>query len=99
MRTFQTHLRQAIDLRGETVKGLARKWRPESVEPARRMIQKYLSGAVVPTRETRDELAAALNVPATMLPISEGQEQLLADLMAEVQRLSAVQQQILERVA
>ncbi len=83
-----------------SVRALAKAWRPMSVEPSRRMIQKYLAGDVVPTEPTRDELAAALGVPASMLPLShDSQASMLADLMAAVQRIENLERKILERVA
>ena len=97
---FRTHLRQAMDMKSETTKGLARKWRPSSVEPARRQLQKYLSGDVTPTEATRDELARALGVPPSMLPLSaDSQSDLLADLMAAVRRIENLERTILEKVA
>jgi hypothetical protein len=40
-------------------RALARMWKPEDPETARRAIRRYLSG-MVPIRRTRDELAVAL---------------------------------------
>lgn len=100
MESFATHLSELMKLIGETNMGLARKWRPESIQPTRRMIQTYIAGTHVPTPRVRDEIAAALGVRPSLLPLAvDGDVALLADLMAVVQRLEQRQAQIMEKVA
>lgn len=101
MEMFSTHLRQAISDNGVSVRGLAREWRPSNPEAAKRSLLRYLSGEVTPTLATRNELAAALRVPVSTLPLGSDTEEaaLVADLMAAVRRLEVTQHQILDRMA
>ncbi len=63
--TYAEWLSRQMEERGVTQRGLARAWRPQDIEIARRSVRRYLSGENVPTERTRGEIARALGSSET----------------------------------
>lgn len=57
--TYAEWLSREMEARGFSTRSLARAWKPEDFETARRSIRRYLGG-VVPIERTRVDLARAL---------------------------------------
>lgn len=97
MGLFAEHLRQAIILQETSVRALAKEWRPNSPETARRILHKYLAGSVTPTISTRDELAEALDLSVEMLPLpGEEAADMMAALIGAINRIRELERQIEE---
>jgi len=60
---FGTKLATALDTQGMSVRGLARRLRPDDPESARRTLHRYLAGRT-PSPEMRQQIATALGIDA-----------------------------------
>lgn len=98
--TFADDLRQQMGEQGMSSRKLARTWHPENPDQYRRYIMRYLAGTVTPTLEIRNQLADALGVEPSMLPLGETpHEALMADLLSVIHRLEAKVDRIERHVA
>lgn len=66
--TLASWLRQQLDERGVTVRGLARVIDPVSPERGRRNLHRYLTGSTRPNAPMRKKIADALGVPVSEVP-------------------------------
>lgn len=62
--TYATWLERKMAAGGFTQRSLARTWKPDDAENARRSLRRYLKG-VVPMQRARDEIAFALGSEET----------------------------------
>ncbi len=94
---FQDNLRAAMRMQNVSSRDLARRWHPENPETYRRSIMRYTAGTVTPSPEIRDQLADALGVAPSVLPLpSDAHElEILADLMAALDRVRQIEDRLL----
>lgn len=67
-----------------SIRALARRWRPETLEPARRSLHRYLDAKHLPSATIREELAEALGLDAERFLGDEDEEDdVVAELISE----------------
>ena len=64
---FVQRVRAEMKQQNLSVRGLARRMDPENLNRARRNLHRWLDEGTVPGRASREELAAALGIPASEL--------------------------------
>lgn len=64
---FVQRVRAEMKRQDISIRGLARKMDPENLNRARRNLHRWLDEGIVPGRASRDDLAAALGIPASAL--------------------------------
>jgi hypothetical protein len=84
---FAKELQGELQAKGWGVRTLARHWRPQSVEPSRRALHRYLAGEHLPQQAIRVELAEILGLPGDRFePDEEDEDEALADLLFALDR-------------
>lgn len=78
--TFAAKLREALDGKGVSVRGLARTINPLSPETARSNLMRWLRGSHEPSRISRRAVAEALGLPADFFEdtVDDGEPRALA---------------------